>query len=74
MKKNDIIELRKSDSKQLEKKLIELNKQLVETQLKLKKGEVSNLREPKMLRRSIAQTKTIMKEQKILESVQKETK
>lgn len=74
MKKNDIIELRKLDSKQLEKKLLELNKQLIDTQLKLKKGEVSNLREPKMLRRSIAQIKTIMKEQKTLESVQKETK
>ena len=70
MKKNDLIELRKLDIASLQKKVSELKKKLVITKLKIKKGELKNVRAAKNLRRDIAVILTIIREKQILAQLQ----
>ena len=59
LKKNDLIELKKSGTKAIDKRLAELRLALEEANLKLKRRELSNLHSASIIRRSIAQLKTI---------------
>lgn len=68
MKKNDLQSLRKSSKTELEKKVQDLNTKLVELKLKMQRGELANRKEPKNIRHDIAQIKTIMTEQALLEA------
>ena len=76
MKKNDLAELRKLKIASLQTKLIELKKKLVLTKLKIKRGEMANLRAAKQLRRDIAILLTLIKEKELIASLKqiKETK
>ncbi len=71
MKKNDLAELRKLDIASLQNKLIELKKKLVLTKLKIKRGELANLRAAKNLRRDIAIILTLIKEKELIASLKK---
>ncbi len=71
MKKNDLAELRKLDIASLQNKLIELKKKLVLTKLKIKRGELTNVRAAKNLRRDIAVILTIIKEKELIASLKK---
>ena len=75
MKRNDLVELRKLDIASLQKKLVELKKKFVLAKLKIKRGELSNVREAKNLRQTIAVILTLIREKQIIQSLKsKETK
>ncbi len=76
MKRNDLVELRKLNIASLQKRLSELQKELVLTRLKLKRGELTNVRAVKQLRKNIAVLKTLITEKKLLKTLNstKETK
>lgn len=59
LKKNDLQELKKSGVEAIDKRLAELQLELKKMTLEFKRGKIANLRSKKMLRRSIAQLKTI---------------
>ncbi len=71
MKRNDLVELRKLNLASLQKRLSELQKELVLTKLKIKRGELANLRAAKNLRRTIAVIKTIMTEKQLIKKLTK---
>ena len=68
MKKTELQDLTKQTAKAVEKKLADAQANLVELQMKLRKGELTNPREPKALRRSIAQLKTLLTQKQKEES------
>lgn len=74
MKKQDIASLRSGSNKKLATKLKELTTKHSQSLIKLKKGELTQLREPKSLRRDIAVIKTIMSERTRSEKIEKGTK
>ena len=59
MKKNDLLELIKLGKSAVDQKIIDLQRELVHDSLKLKRGELKNLRANRANRRAIAQLKTI---------------
>lgn len=58
MKKNDLQEVIKLGQPAVEQKIQALQAELVQDSLKLKRGELKNLRTNRLTRRSIAQLKT----------------
>lgn len=74
MKKQDIASLRSGSDEKLATKLKELTTKHSQSLIKLKKGELAQLREPKSLRRDIAVVKTIMSERTKLEKIEKGAK
>jgi ribosomal protein L29 len=64
MKKRELSELRKLDNKELTKKLDELTKKHIETQVKIASKEETNLKIAKHLKSDIAQINTIIREAK----------
>lgn len=59
MKKNDLLEIIKLGKSAIDQKIIALQGELVQDSLKLKRGELKNLRTNRLTRRAIAQLKTI---------------
>ena len=59
MKKNDLLELIKLGKSAVDQKITALQGELVQDSLKLKRGELKNLRTNRLTRRAIAQLKTI---------------
>lgn len=59
MKKNDLLELIKLGKSAVDQKIVDLQGELVHDTLKLKRGELKNLRSNRLTRRAIAQLKTI---------------
>lgn len=74
MKKQDIASLRSGSDEKLATKLKELTTKHSQSLIKLKKGELAQLREPKSLRRDIAVVKTIMSERTKVEKIEKGAK
>ncbi|KKU88809.1 MAG: hypothetical protein UY18_C0008G0016 [Microgenomates group bacterium GW2011_GWF2_47_9] len=60
MKKNDIIGVVGAGRKSILAKLVELEIELTKNKLKLKRGELKNLKENKITKRAIAQLKTAL--------------
>lgn len=60
LKRNDLIELQKSGFKALVAKRTELKSLLVDSKLKVKRGEIGDLRIGRSIRRGIAQISTII--------------
>lgn len=73
MKKNDLKELRSKTAKSIEKRIADSQSELVQAKLKLKRADLKNVRTPKLLKRDIAQMKTILKEKKLFKNIE-ETK
>ncbi len=67
MKKNQLEETRKKSVAEITTQLTDLQKSLIDLKMQLKKGNLTNKKEPRIIRRSIAQLKTILKEKSILE-------
>ncbi len=72
MKRDDLIELRKLDIASLQKRLFELQKDLVLTKLKIKRGELTNLRAAKNIKKTIAVIKTVMTEKRLIKTLKTE--
>lgn len=64
MRKNDLIEMKKSPNS-ISSKIEEVSKSIVEAKLKLQRGELKNLKEVKMLRRTLSQLKTLQNQAKM---------
>lgn len=58
MKKNDLLEVIKLGTSAVEQKIQALQEELIQDSLKLKRGELKNLRTNRLSRRAIAQLKT----------------
>ncbi len=69
MKKNDLLAIRKMTLPALHQKLAELEKELVQTRLKFKRGDLTNVRACKNIRYQIAVIKTIMREKELLKQL-----
>lgn len=67
MKANELATLRESGSDELEKKVIELKKELFNLRFQLSTGQLENPMRIKEVKKSIAQLKTILKEKEIVE-------
>jgi large subunit ribosomal protein L29 len=65
MKKQDISKLHQATKKELESKLEELQKQLVQERMNIKLGNQKNTSITTNIRRDIARVKTILKNQDI---------
>lgn len=60
MKMKDLVELKNKDKKELERKIKEMEKSLVETRLELKLGKIKNVHEVNKKRKELAQALTIL--------------
>ncbi|HAZ37390.1 MAG TPA: 50S ribosomal protein L29 [Clostridiaceae bacterium] len=67
MKANELATLRESGSDELEKKVVELKKELFNLRFQLSTGQLENPMRIKEVKKSIAQLKTILKEKEIAE-------
>lgn len=65
MKSRDLIEIRKNNSDDLEAKLLDLKKELFNLRFQLSTGQLENPMRIKEVKKSIAQIKTVIKEQEI---------
>lgn len=65
MKNNDIRALHDQTRSELEQKLVELQRQLVQAQLKLKVGKLEDVRLPKKLRADVSRVKTVLRQQEL---------
>ncbi len=59
-------ELRQQDKKELQKTLVEKNKELIDKKLELKIGKEKNTSIVKKLKKEIAQIKTVIREKEVL--------
>ena len=62
MKKKELRELRKKKAEELRKEVGELRKRLALLKIDLVMGKVKNIREARLIKKSIAQMETIIKE------------
>ena len=62
MKRNDISALHNQSVTELNGKLAELEKQLVDARLKIQLGQMKNVKMAKMIRQDIARIKTVITE------------
>lgn len=66
MKKKDLAELKTKSISQLTKMIADLEKEKVKVQLELKMGKIKNVHLVKIMRKEIAQAKTILSLKRIL--------
>jgi len=59
LKKNDLQELKKAGNKAIADKLAALSLELAKVSLQAKRGEIKNVHTGKIIRRAIAQLKTL---------------
>lgn len=68
MKKNDLNNMRKKKKEDIEKTLVKKLEELEKTKMDMSLGQESNLKKVKMLKKDVAQLKTLIREKEIVKA------